>query len=324
MEHFLEIKDLHVEYRTDDGKVYAVNGVDLYVDKGETLGLVGETGAGKTTTALSILRLLPDRVGYITKGSIRVDGREITAAKEGDMRIIRGDMVSMIFQDPMTSLNPIIPVGEQIEEVLLLHTKMSKEERAAQVDRILESVGLQPSRKNEYPHQFSGGMRQRIVIAMALACEPGLLLADEPTTALDVTIQAQVLRLMNELKEKMNMGMLLITHDLGVVAQTCDRVAIMYGGKIIELGTVQDIYESQEHHPYTKGLFGSIPEQNVNTRRLSPIPGLVADPTVQYAGCSFAERCPNAQERCFTSPPPKYCSGTHEISCWLYAGKEGE
>lgn len=324
MEHFLEIKDLHVEYRTDDGKVYAVNGVDLYVDKGETLGLVGETGAGKTTTALSILRLLPDRVGYITKGSIRVDGREITAAKEGDMRIIRGDMVSMIFQDPMTSLNPIIPVGEQIEEVLLLHTKMSKEERAAQVDRILESVGLQPSRKNEYPHQFSGGMRQRIVIAMALACEPGLLLADEPTTALDVTIQAQVLRLMNELKEKMNMGMLLITHDLGVVAQTCDRVAIMYGGKIIELGTVQDIYESQEHHPYTKGLFGSIPEQNVNTRRLSPIPGLVADPTVQYAGCSFAERCPNAQKRCFTSPPPKYCSGTHEISCWLYAGKEGE
>lgn len=324
MEHFLEIKDLHVEYRTDDGKVYAVNGVDLYVDKGETLGLVGETGAGKTTTALSILRLLPDRVGYITKGSIRVDGREITAAKEGDMRIIRGDMVSMIFQDPMTSLNPIIPVGEQIEEVLLLHTKMSKEERAAQVDRILESVGLQPSRKNEYPHQFSGGMRQRIVIAMALACEPGLLLADEPTTALDVTIQAQVLRLMNELKEKMNMGMLLITHDLGVVAQTCDRVAIMYGGKIIELGTVQDIYESREHHPYTKGLFGSIPEQNVNTRRLSPIPGLVADPTVQYAGCSFAERCPNAQKRCFTSPPPKYCSGTHEISCWLYAGKEGE
>ncbi len=324
MEHFLEIKDLHVEYRTDDGKVYAVNGVDLYVDKGETLGLVGETGAGKTTTALSILRLLPDRVGYITKGSIRVDGREITAAKEGDMRIIRGDLVSMIFQDPMTSLNPIIPVGEQIEEVLLLHTKMSKEERAAQVDRILESVGLQPSRKNEYPHQFSGGMRQRIVIAMALACEPGLLLADEPTTALDVTIQAQVLRLMNELKEKMNMGMLLITHDLGVVAQTCDRVAIMYGGKVIELGTVQDIYESQEHHPYTKGLFGSIPEQNVNTRRLSPIPGLVADPTVQYAGCSFAERCPNTQERCFTAPPPKYCSGTHEISCWLYAGKEGE
>ena len=324
MEHFLEIKDLHVEYRTDDGKVYAVNGVDLYVDKGETLGLVGETGAGKTTTALSILRLLPDRVGYITKGSIRVDGKEITAAKEGDMRIIRGDLVSMIFQDPMTSLNPIIPVGEQIDEVLLLHTKMSKEERSAQVDRILESVGLQPSRKNEYPHQFSGGMRQRIVIAMALACEPGLLLADEPTTALDVTIQAQVLRLMNELKEKMNMGMLLITHDLGVVAQTCDRVAIMYGGKIIELGTVQDIYESPEHHPYTKGLFGSIPEQNVNTRRLSPIPGLVADPTVQYAGCSFAERCPNAQERCFSSPPPKHCSGTHEISCWLYAGKEGE
>lgn len=323
MEHFLEIKDLHVEYHTDDATVYAVNGVDLYVDKGETLGLVGETGAGKTTTALSILKLLPERVGYIKMGSIKIDGREITGAKEGDMRLIRGDLVSMIFQDPMTSLNPIIPVGEQIEEVLLLHTQMSKEERAVQVDRILESVGLQASRKNEYPHQFSGGMRQRIVIAMALACEPGLLLADEPTTALDVTIQAQVLRLMNELKERMNMGMLLITHDLGVVAQTCDRVAIMYGGRVIEMGTVKDIYESEEHHPYTKGLFGSIPEQNVNTRRLSPIPGMVADPTIKYVGCSFAERCPHATERCRNEMPPKHCSGTHEISCWLFANKEG-
>ena len=323
MEHYLEIKNLHVEYHTDDNIVYAVNGVDLYVDKGETLGLVGETGAGKTTTALSIMRLLPERVGFITAGSIQVDGKEVTKAKEADMRIIRGDMVSMILQDPMTSLNPIIPVGEQIEEVLLLHTKMSKEERSSQVDRILESVGLQPSRKNEYPHQFSGGMRQRIVIAMALACEPGLLLADEPTTALDVTIQAQVLRLMNELKNKMNMGMLLITHDLGVVAQTCDRVAIMYGGKIIEQGLVKDIYESEEHHPYTRGLFGSIPERNLNCKRLSPIPGLVADPTVKYPGCSFADRCPHAQLRCREGLPETWCSGTHEIRCWLYAGAEG-
>ena len=323
MEHYLEIKNLHVEYHTDDNIVYAVNGVDLYVDKGETLGLVGETGAGKTTTALSIMRLLPERVGFITAGSIQVDGKEVTKAKEADMRIIRGDMVSMIFQDPMTSLNPIIPVGEQIEEVLLLHTKMSKEERSSQVDRILESVGLQPSRKNEYPHQFSGGMRQRIVIAMALACEPGLLLADEPTTALDVTIQAQVLRLMNELKNKMNMGMLLITHDLGVVAQTCDRVAIMYGGKIIEQGLVKDIYESEEHHPYTRGRCGSIPERICICKRLSPIPGLVADPTVKYPGCSFADRCPHAQLRCREGLPETWCSGTHEIRCWLYAGAEG-
>ena len=228
MEKLLSIKDLQVQYKTEDGIVYAVNGVNLEVFKGETLGLVGETGAGKTTTALSILRLLPERTGKITGGSILLEGTDVLQATEADMRAIRGNQVSMIFQDPMTSLNPIIPVGKQIEEALLLHTKLSASERGKKVDEMLEAVGLQPERKNEYPHQFSGGMKQRIVIAIALACNPDLLLADEPTTALDVTIQAQVLQMMNDLKKTYQTGMILITHDLGVVAQTCDRVAVSW------------------------------------------------------------------------------------------------
>lgn len=257
--NLLEIKDLCVQYKTHNGTVYAVNGVNLTLKKGETLGLVGETGAGKTTTALSILRLLPDRIGEINSGSILLDGEEITKISEAEMRNIRGNKVSMIFQDPMTSLNPILPVGQQIGEAVLLHTDLNKEEREKRVDEMLTAVGLQPSRKNEYPHQFSGGMKQRIVIAIALACNPELLLADEPTTALDVTIQSQVLQMMNDLKKRFNTGMILITHDLGVVAQTCDKVAIMYAGHIVENGTVQDIYESAQHHPYTVGLFHSIP-----------------------------------------------------------------
>ena len=235
--NLLEIKDLCVQYKTHNGTVYAVNGVNLTLKKGETLGLVGETGAGKTTTALSILRLLPDRIGEIKSGSILLDGEEITKISEAEMRNIRGNKVSMIFQDPMTSLNPILPVGQQIGEAVLLHTDLNKEEREKRVDEMLTAVGLQPSRKNEYPHQFSGGMKQRIVIAIALACNPELLLADEPTTALDVTIQSQVLQMMNDLKKRFNTGMILITHDLGVVAQTCDKVAIMYAGHIVENGT---------------------------------------------------------------------------------------
>ena len=317
--NLLEIKDLCVQYKTHNGTVYAVNGVNLTLKKGETLGLVGETGAGKTTTALSILRLLPDRIGEIKSGSILLDGEEITKISEAEMRNIRGNKVSMIFQDPMTSLNPILPVGQQIGEAVLLHTDLNKEEREKRVDEMLTAVGLQPSRKNEYPHQFSGGMKQRIVIAIALACNPELLLADEPTTALDVTIQSQVLQMMNDLKKRFNTGMILITHDLGVVAQTCDKVAIMYAGHIVENGTVQDIYESAQHHPYTVGLFHSIPEMNKDSNRLAPIPGLMPDPMIRQEGCSFSDRCPECSERCRREKPGNYTvSNSHTISCFLY------
>lgn len=317
--NLLEIKDLCVQYKTHNGTVYAVNGVNLTLKKGETLGLVGETGAGKTTTALSILRLLPDRIGEIKSGSILLDGEEITKISEAEMRNIRGNKVSMIFQDPMTSLNPILPVGQQIGEAVLLHTDLNKEEREKRVDEMLTAVGLQPSRKNEYPHQFSGGMKQRIVIAIALACNPELLLADEPTTALDVTIQSQVLQMMNDLKKRFNTGMILITHDLCVVAQTCDKVAIMYAGHIVENGTVQDIYESAQHHPYTVGLFHSIPEMNKDSNRLAPIPGLMPDPMIRQEGCSFSDRCPKCSERCRREKPGNYTvSNSHTISCFLY------
>ena len=299
MEHLLEIKNLHVVYRGDDALVRAVNGLDLTLDPGETLGLVGETGAGKTTTALAIMRLLPDRIGFIEEGEILLDGKDITKASAGDMQVLRGSLVSMIFQDPMTSLNPTIRVGEQVGEVLELHQKdLSKEQIEKRVDEIFTLVGLPPERKMEYPHQFSGGMRQRIVIAIALACQPKLLLADEPTTALDVTIQAQVLDLMQNLKSRLNTSTILITHDLGVVAETCDRVAIMYAGEIIEIGTVEDIFEGQTHHPYTEGLFGSIPDLEKKERRLHPIEGMMPDPADLPEGCKFHDRCPKAEARC--------------------------
>ncbi len=318
-EKLLEIKDLHVVYETDEATVYAVNGLDLVVNKGETLGLVGETGAGKTTTALSIMKLLPDRIGLIKNGRIQFEEHDITKLSEADMRLVRGNSMSMIFQDPMTSLNPVLTIGYQIYEVLELHNnKMSKAQISAKVDEILKLVGLPPERKNEYPHQFSGGMKQRVVIAIALACEPKLLLADEPTTALDVTIQAQVLELMKGLKDKFNMAMILITHDLGVVAQTCDKVAIMYAGEIIELGSVKDIFESADHHPYTVGLFGSIPDMTKKTRRLNPIEGLMPDPTNLPKGCVFHARCPKCMEICKTKKPQSVTKNDHMIRCHLF------
>lgn len=318
-EKLLEIKDLYVQYETDEETVYAVNGINLILDKGETLGLVGETGAGKTTTALSIMKLLPEKIGIIKKGSIMLEGLDIIKAGEGDMRAIRGNIVSMIFQDPMTSLNPILTVGDQIYEVLELHKKgESKESLNKKVDEILNLVGIDSDRKNNYPHQFSGGMKQRVIIAMALACEPNLLLADEPTTALDVTIQAQVMEMMKDLKDKLKTSMILITHDLGIVAEICDRVAIMYAGEIIELGTVEDIFESKNRHPYTNGLFGSIPDLTKSAKRLNPIEGLMPDPTNLLKGCAFSDRCPKCMESCKIQKPESYVEGSHVIKCNLF------
>ena len=316
----LDIKDLKVIYKTDEETVMAVNKVCLKLEKKETLGLVGETGAGKTTTALSILGLLPDKIGQVKNGQIIFDGANLLDMKEAEMGEIRGKRISMIFQDPMSSLNPVITVGKQIEEVVRLHNtdNKSKSEMKKRVDEILELVGIPSKRKNEYPYQFSGGMKQRVVIAIALACNPELIIADEPTTALDVTIQAQVLLMMAELKEKLNTSMIMITHDLGIVAETCDKVAIMYAGEIIESGTVEDIYEGEEHHPYTVGLFGSIPNLDEDLDRLSPIEGLMPDPTNLPEGCKFHPRCLKCMEICKKNKPNDYIRGTHVINCYLF------
>lgn len=313
----LEVQDLRVVYKTDMDTIYAVNGISFEVKEGETLGIVGETGAGKTTTSLSILRLLPQDIGEITGGRVLFNGQDLGALKEAEMRKIRGAKISMIFQDPMTSLNPVLTVGSQILESLELHNAENKSgaELDARVDEMMELVGIPKNRKGEYPHQFSGGMKQRIVIAIALACNPALVIADEPTTALDVTIQAQVLAMMSDLKEKLGTSMILITHDLGIVAQTCDSVAVMYAGEIIEKGSVEDIFEAEERHPYTNGLFGSIPNLEVESDRLHPISGLMPDPTNLPTGCKFHPRCPIAMEICKTEAPPQVVHGTHMIAC---------
>jgi peptide/nickel transport system ATP-binding protein len=316
----LEIRGLETVYRTDDGTVRAVNGIDFSITERETIGLVGETGAGKTTTALSILRLLPERTGRVMAGEILYKGQDLLKKSEEEMRLIRGACISMIFQDPMTALNPILTVGSQILESLEIHNVENKthEELEARVDELLSLVGIQPGRKHEYPHQFSGGMKQRIVIAIALACEPLLLIADEPTTALDVTIQAQVLVLMDELRAKLGTSMIMITHDLGVVANTCDKVALMYAGEIVEYGTVNDIFGHGAHHPYTTGLFLAIPNMKEDTRRLRPIDGLMPDPSNLPPGCRFHPRCPSRTEECGIARPYQYERGWHRISCNLF------
>ena len=321
----LEIKDLEVIYKTDLETVYALNGINLTIKKGKTLGLVGETGAGKTTTARSILHLLPDRTGKVVAGQVLVEGKDVYKMTDAELRKMRGDKISMIFQDPMSSLNPIMTVGDQIAESKIYHNheNLSKEEIDKFVDHMMEMVNIPPERKNNYPNQFSGGMKQRVAIAIALACEPDLLIADEPTTALDVTIQAQVLMLMRELIEKQGTSMLMITHDFGIVAHICDEVAVMYSGEIIEYGTAQDLFEGKNHHPYTVGLFGAIPDVNSKSERLSPIAGLMPNPTIQYKGCRFAERCPHATEKCFNEHPKVYTEGTHQIMCHLF-GKEDQ
>ncbi len=318
--NLLEIKDLKVVYKTDLETVEAINGLNLTIKKGKTLGLVGETGAGKTTTALSVLRLLPSVTGKILAGSILFDGEDILSFSEKEMQAIRGNRISMVFQDPMTSLNPVFSVGDQIAEAIELHNPhMSKQQIQKKVEHSLELVGIPPDRNMEYPHQFSGGMKQRVVIAIALACEPELLIADEPTTALDVTIQAQVLSMIRDLRDKFGTSMLMITHDLGIVAQTCDDVAVMYAGIIIEAGTAEDIFLNKNHHPYTVGLFNSIPNLDVKTERLSPIVGLMPDPTNLPKGCTFFPRCPHRMDICEKNRPPVYEENTHKIACYLFA-----
>lgn len=325
-ERLLEIDHLSVEYRTEDSVVKAVNDVTLRLNKKETLGLVGETGAGKTTLALSVLRLLPRHVGRMTGGKVLFEGRDLTALTEAEMRAYRGKTISMIFQDPMTSLNPVIPVGKQVAEILELHNEagLTKEQINARVDEMFELVGIPANRKNEYPHQFSGGMKQRVVIAISLALDPELLIADEPTTALDVTIQAQVLAMMEELKQKMGTSMIMITHDLGIIAQTCDTVAVMYAGEIVEDGTVEDIFLGENHHPYTTGLFQSIPKLDGDSKRLQPIEGLIADPTQLPEGCKFHPRCPHCTHRCETEAPQVYEENGHRIRCHLYGKEEAK
>ena len=298
----LEIKNLSIQYQTMDRTVCAVNDISLTIEKGETLGLVGETGAGKTTTALGILRLVPDPPGKIVGGEILYNGENVMEMNEAQLRDMRGGKISMIFQDPMTALNPVMRVADQIAEGIHLHSKCSKGEAMMEACRMLEMVGIPAERGVEYPHQFSGGMKQRVVIAMALACSPELLLADEPTTALDVTIQAQVLDMMNDLKKKMGTAVLLITHDLGVVAETCDKVAIMYAGEIVEYGTLEDIFDHVQH-PYTQGLFGSLPSLDKSVHRLSPIYGLMPDPAHLPEGCKFNPRCPHVTEACRQRDP---------------------
>ena len=295
---FLSVKDLYVEYTSDETVIHAVNGVSFSMTKGETLGLVGETGAGKTTIAKTILRILPPQQSRVTGGSITLNGENLLEKSEEDMRKVRGSDISMIFQDPMTALNPVMTVGDQIAEAILLHnTGITKEEAAERAMQMLETVGIVRQRYHEFPYQLSGGMKQRIVIAMALACNPELLLADEPTTALDVTIQAQILEMINGLKQKLQTSMLLITHDLGIVAQMCDYVAVIYAGKIIEYGTKEDIFDHPSH-PYTIGLFLSLPSMAVGESRLHPIEGLPPDPSSLPPGCSFCPRCRFATAEC--------------------------
>lgn len=316
----LEIRDLSITYENDNGITYAVNGLNLELGEGETLGLVGETGAGKTTTALGIIGLLPKKVGNYTTGTIAFEGKNLLELNKKDMLKIRGEKISMIFQDPMTSLNPVLTVGDQVREALKLHNtpRRSQEEIEARVDEMFEMVGIPKERKHEYPHQFSGGMKQRVVIAMALACNPKLLIADEPTTALDVTIQAQVLNMMTRLKEELGTSMIMITHDLGIVAETCDYVNVVYAGRVVESGTVEDIFQGGCHHPYTVGLFQSLPNIEKEQRRLTPIQGLMPDPSDLPKGCAFHPRCPYCMDICREKMPEEIRMGTQTICCHKY------
>lgn len=325
MEDILKVEDLSIIYKTDLETVYAVNDISFSLKQGETLGLVGETGAGKTTTSMGIMGLLPQRTAKITSGKILFRGQNICDMTEHELQKIRGQKMSMIFQDPMTALNPVLTVGAQIGEALYLHNEegLSQKEIDEKTAETLEMVGIPRERINEYPYQFSGGMRQRVVIAIALVCNPDLLIADEPTTALDVTIQAQILSMICDLQRKYKTSVIMITHDLGVVAETCDKVGIMYAGEIVEYGTLEDIFTGEKHHPYTVGLFGSIPNLKENSRRLHPIDGLMPDPTNLPEGCKFAPRCQHCMEICRSKQPELWEENGHQIRCHLMNGSNG-
>lgn len=320
----LEVKNLTVEYVTDKETVHAVNDLSFEVEEGETLGLVGETGAGKTTTAYSIMQILPVPPAVIRSGEIVYKGKDLVRFSDKEMQKIRGSEISVIFQDPMTALNPILPVGEQIEEVLMVHRDLTRAEAAIEAVKMLEKVGIPAERASEYPHQFSGGMKQRVVIAIALACDPSLLIADEPTTALDVTIQAQVIDMMNELKKELHTSIILITHDLGIVAEMCDKVGIVYAGEFVEYGAIEKIFD-ETAHPYTKGLFDSIPHLEFKERRLNAIKGLMPDPANLPSGCRFHERCSYCQQICETeSPQLRDLGDGHMVRCHFPLEKKGQ
>ena len=319
-DNLLEIRDLAVEYHTDEAIIYAINHIDLTIRKGETIGLVGETGAGKTSIARSILRILPTPPAKVMSGEIFYYGNDLLKLSEHEMQKIRGNKIAMIFQDPMTALNPIETVGFQIAETIQRHNRVSGVEAHKRACDLLEMVDIPMGRFKDFPHQFSGGMKQRVVIAMALACNPELLLADEPTTALDVTIQAQVLDMMQSLKEKLETSVVMITHDLGVVASFCDSVAVVYAGEIVERGTVEDIFD-YANHPYTLGLFGSLPKLDATENRLKPIKGLMPDPTDLPPGCRFYDRCPGAKEECSKSSPGEVeIAPGHAVKCFFAGG----
>ena len=314
----LEVNDLCVEYVTHNEVVHAVNGLNLKLGYEKTLGLVGETGAGKTTTAKAILNLVPNPPGVIRRGEIILDGKNVLELPEAELEKMRGKDVAMIFQDPMTALNPVYTVGEQIAEALMIHENLNEKDAMKRAGEMLEIVGIPAERASEYPHQFSGGMKQRVVIAIGLACNPKLLIADEPTTALDVTIQAQVLEIMMDLKRKYKMGMIMITHDLGIIAEVCDEVSVVYAGRVIEHGNLVDVFD-HTLHPYTEGLFNSLPDIDNRERELIPIPGLMPDPTNLPEGCPFAPRCRYATPKCSEAlPEEKWVSDTHFVACSRY------
>lgn len=320
MEKLLEIKNLHVKFETGRATAYALNGVNLSIGRGEALGLVGESGAGKTTTALATLNLIPKPAGKKTEGQILFEGKDVFSMKERQLREIRGNKIAMIFQNPLTSLNPVFTVGEQIAMVLRKHRNMNHKEATREAANMLKVVGIPGERVNEYPHQFSGGMRQRVGIAAALACNPALLIADEPTTALDVTIQAQILELMKDLLTKYSSSLLMITHNLGIIAEICQKVAVMYAGRIVEYGTVEEVF-TNPLHPYTKGLFGSIPKLDGPRERLVSIPGMVANPEKLPPYCAFRDRCECCESGCKDDlPAMREINENHYVACHRVSG----